>query len=176
MKTYSVKSSAHRAAKQAGLGKEEYTVIEVDGGFTYEVIVNDTPVIAEFTRCPSCAIHLSNGVGLHDSEGDGKTYLHKAFMYKCLACEHEFGPAIPEPEVKGPWSTPKAKAPREVTHVSTAERPTKLVWHIADEMILANPDVRRKEVIAECVRRGIAFYTARTQYQQWLAVFKGTAK
>ena len=176
MNTYAVKSSAHRAAKQAGLSKEEYTVIEVDGGFAYEVIINDTPVIAEFTRCPHCAVHLSNGVSEHGQDVNGKPYLHKAFIYQCLGCGGEFGPAIPEPEVKGPWSTPKAKAPREVTHVSTAERPTKLVWHIADEMILANPDARRKEVIAECVRRGIAFYTARTQYQQWLAVFKGTAK
>ncbi len=51
---------------------------------------------------------------------------------------------------------------------STIVRPTKKVWHIADEMKGAT----RQQVIAECVKRGIAFYTARTQYQSW----KSTAK
>lgn len=63
----------------------------------------------------------------------------------------------------------------EVTNESTAERPCKLVWHIADEMKAANPEVKRKEVLAECVKRGVAFYTARTQYQQWLGVQKEMA-
>jgi hypothetical protein len=70
----------------------------------------------------------------------------------------------------------KGKAKPEVKHKSDIERPTKAVWHIADEMSAANPQVRRKDVIAECVRRGIAFYTARTQYQQWLSIKKGSAK
>jgi hypothetical protein len=35
-------------------------------------------------------------------------------------------------------------------------------------MSAANPAVTRKQVIEECTKRGIAFYTARTQYQQWL--------
>jgi hypothetical protein len=41
--------------------------------------------------------------------------------------------------------------------------PTKAVWAIADEMKAANPAVTRKQVVDECVRRGIALYTARTQ-------------
>ncbi len=47
--------------------------------------------------------------------------------------------------------------------ISTAERPTKLVWDIADK----HPELKRKEVIEECVRQGIAYGTARTQYQHW---------
>ncbi|MWV11152.1 hypothetical protein F3I62_03495 [Pseudomonas sp. R-28-1W-6] len=46
---------------------------------------------------------------------------------------------------------------------STVESPVKRVWGIADSM----PEARRKDVIAECERQGIAFYTARTQYQKW---------
>jgi hypothetical protein len=46
---------------------------------------------------------------------------------------------------------------------STCERPTKKVWNIADAM----PKASRKEVMAECVRQGIAYGTARTQYQAW---------
>lgn len=120
MKTYTVKSSAHRAAKQAGFEKDQYEIVEVDGQFGFQPIE-----VAE------------------------------------------------EPVQEAPA---KGKAKPEVKHKSDIERPTKTVWHIADEMSAANPQVRRKDVIAECVRRGIAFYTARTQYQQWLATKNGTAK
>jgi len=60
----------------------------------------------------------------------------------------------------------------EIVRESTVERPCKLVWHIADEMVGA----RRKDVLAACVARGVAFYTARTQYQVWLSIKNGTAK
>jgi hypothetical protein len=50
-----------------------------------------------------------------------------------------------------------------VTHESVIERPCKQVWHIADAM----PGAKRKEVLEACVKAGIAYYTARTQYQQW---------
>ena len=68
---------------------------------------------------------------------------------------------------------PAVKA--DVVHESTVERPCKLVWYIADEMVAANPAVRRKDVLAACVSRGVAFYTARTQYQQWLGIQKEMA-
>ena len=68
---------------------------------------------------------------------------------------------------------PSSKA--DVVHESTVERPCKLVWHVADEMTAANPAVRRKDVLAACVARGVAFYTARTQYQQWLGIQKEMA-
>lgn len=122
MKLYAIKSSAHRAAKQAGFEKGQYEIIEVDGRFGFRPI--------EMTEDAS---------------------------------EGEAAPA-------------KGKAKPEIKRKSDIERPTKAVWHIADEMFAANPQVRRKDVIAECVRRGIAFYTARTQYQQWLAAKKGTIK
>lgn len=49
---------------------------------------------------------------------------------------------------------------------STVERPCHLVWELAESM----PGARRKDVIAAAVEKGVAFYTARTQYQQWLTV------
>lgn len=178
MKLYTVKSSAHRAAKQAGFEKDQYEIVEVDGQFGYKLLEAEAPVaeaeepvVEEFVNCPHCGIHLSNGFGVHLQEVDGKEIKHKAFEYACLACGEEFGPAIAE---EAPKAAPKRKI--EITNHSTIERPTKTVWHIADEMSAANPQVRRKDVIAECVRRGIAFYTARTQYQQWLATKNGTAK
>lgn len=56
--------------------------------------------------------------------------------------------------------------------ISSVPKPTKLVWAIADEMNAAardagQPAPTRKEVQDECIRRGIATGTARTQYQAW---------
>jgi hypothetical protein len=59
-----------------------------------------------------------------------------------------------------------------VTRESTVERPTKQVWHIADEM----KGAKRKEVLDACVKAGIAYYTARTQYQLWLQCQKEMAE
>lgn len=60
---------------------------------------------------------------------------------------------------------PKAKP--EVSHKSTIESPTKTVWHIADEMMAKDPKTTRKQILDACVAKGIAYYTARTQYQAW---------
>lgn len=56
--------------------------------------------------------------------------------------------------------------------VSSIKLPTKKVWDIADKMFAEaeknnNPAPKRKEVIEECVRQGIAYGTARTQFQHW---------
>lgn len=51
---------------------------------------------------------------------------------------------------------------------SEIESPCFVVWDTADKMIGA----RRKDVIAACVAKGVAFYTARTQYQLWLTAVK----
>lgn len=120
--------------------------------------------------CPSCGTHLSNGIGEHNQEVNGKALKHDHFEYCCLACGVEFGPAIPSKK------SAKAVAPRgPVTHESTATRPCKLVWQIADDVFLANPEAKRSEVLAECVKQGVAYFTARTQYQQWLTVQKEMA-
>lgn len=83
-----------------------------------------------------------------------------------LVTKMEEPPPLPSEKV-----TTKEKKPPSTTipmvHKSTIEWPTKAVWAIAEEMHAANPNVRRKQVMDECVRRGVAFWTARTQYQQW---------
>jgi hypothetical protein len=184
MKTYAVKSSAHRAAKQAGLTKEQYEIVEVDGQFGFKAIEETpakpvAPIGTEVEgdlhdyRCPHCNTDLDNGIGLHGDEVNGKTIKHDQFIYACLACNGEFGPAIPADLPKAEKKAPTKKI--EVTNHSTIELPTKRVWHIADEMKAKDQNVRRKDVIAECVRQGVAFYTARTQYQQWLQVQKEMA-
>lgn len=50
---------------------------------------------------------------------------------------------------------------------STVDNPCWLVWDLAEKMTAKGS--KRKDVIAECQKRGVAFYTARTQYQHWLS-------
>lgn len=89
-------------------------------------------------------------------------------------------PAAVEAKPAKPAKTEKqARAPRLDTPIlqeSSAERPCKLVWHIADEMKTTRPSATRAEILDACVKRGVAYYTARTQYQQWQGVQKEMAK
>lgn len=119
------------------------------------------------THCPSCGIHLDNGVGTHNQEVNGKYIKHDQFEYCCLACEAEFGPAI-----KGK-KAPKVKTEtKPIENRSTVESPCRLVWDLADKMVGA----ARKDVIAAAQEKGVAFYTARTQYQLWRQVRKEMAE
>lgn len=61
---------------------------------------------------------------------------------------------------------------KEILRKSKIKKPCYRVWDIADEMT----DARRKDVIAACVAEGIAFYTARTQYQLWKQANAATTK
>ena len=65
----------------------------------------------------------------------------------------------------------KIKVQGDVLRESSVLRPCKQVFHIADSMQGAS----RKEVIEACVNAGIAFNTARTQYQNWSSVQKEMA-
>ena len=51
------------------------------------------PVAGEFSHCPSCKIHLSNGWTAHDHEVNGELpgITHE---FQCLACLHEFGDSV----------------------------------------------------------------------------------
>ncbi|MCK9234944.1 MAG: hypothetical protein M0P09_01355 [Acholeplasmataceae bacterium] len=73
--------------------------------------------------------------------------------------------------VTGKPSKPKAE-PKEWVRQSSILKPTKAVWFIADELYAkaeaeGQPYPTRSQVQDECVRRGIASGTARTQFQHW---------
>lgn len=57
-------------------------------------------------------------------------------------------------------ATPAESMPRNKSSVAN---PVQQVWAVADAM----PEAKRKDIIAACVEQGIAFFTARTQYQKW---------
>ena len=60
---------------------------------------------------------------------------------------------------------------------SLVEKPCSLTWDIAAKMHAENCMVKRKAVLEACVKAGISYYTARTQYQEWYrASGKGKTK
>lgn len=88
---------------------------------------------------------------------------------------NETGDAVPADELK--CETPddvgnnEANDDADIVRKSSVEKPTKRVWHIAESM----KGARRKDVIEACVNEGIAYYTARTQYQLWYTASKNDA-
>ena len=56
--------------------------------------------------------------------------------------------------------------PINAVKTSAVKNPVKTVWDIADKMW----GERRKDIIAACVNAGIAYNTARTQYQAYYAI------
>lgn len=168
-KTFAAKSSVIRAAKpliEANiLHLNAFTVEQNEEGKFFAKLI---PVVDGYTYCPHCGIHLDNGVGYHGQDVNGKAIKHESFEYECLACGEEFGPEI------GKKATPveKTSSKRVVSSTSTVELPTKKVWHIADSAEMKGKS--RKEVIEACVAAGIAYNTARTQYQQWFTATKNS--
>ena len=92
-------------------------------------------------HCPSCGVHLSNGVGIHAEEVNGKWVVHtKTHENWCMGCGHEFGPLLPGKTAKA-VGTPHAnmktslKLDRRVVCVETDEE-----FKNAYQMWIANPD------------------------------------
>lgn len=165
-KSYIVESQAIKAAaKEFGESWADGHKISFDVATKkYRVQALPREVVPGFTHCPHCDIPLENGVGYHNDEVNGKTIKHDVAIYACLGCGEEFGPAI---DVGQAEADKQANASMGVDaakpRISVCERPTKKVWDIADKM----PKATRKEVMEECVRQGVAYGTARTQYQAW---------
>lgn len=195
MKTYSTKANARRALKaigdyalaaadqliqeidgQFGFDKEAAELVQYEGstgitGTTEEELVtpvgfthsSDAELDKEFidrcghATCPECSIHLSNGlldfVSVVESMGSyAAAYAAQQHQWSCMACGAEFGDLV---------APPAEPAPK--LNKSIIEKPCVAVWNIAESM----PGAKRKEVLEACVAAGIAYYTARTQYQQW---------
>lgn len=126
----------------------------------------------------SSAIRAAKKAGLSTGEYEIIEEAGK-FGFRAIKAD-EVEEQVPEEEA-APKRSPRRKQPKKeatskeqstkkevvMLRKSTIESPSKRVWEIADQMKAANPNVRRKDVIAACVEQGIAYYTARTQYQLW---------
>lgn len=185
MKSYSTKANANRAAKSQGLELGAFEVIEIDGRFIFQAIssdlFNEAEADAEFQALQErqkellaitveaivgynpqlllpAPVPVFNGLtycpecGIHLNNGYGSDVAHPEGDIYCLACDHVLA---------------KGKLVK-----SSVDNPVQLVWEIADRLWGA----RRKDIIAECVRQGVAYNTARTQYQAFYKVKSKEAK
>lgn len=118
----------------------------------------------ETAVCPHCGInHIANGWQEYFSLKADNLHQGMTNEYICLACDGQFGPAIKKAAAKQ-----KTGKTFVITERSTVDSPVKKVWAIANSM----PNERRKMVIAACVEAGVAYSTARTQYQHWFKANK----
>jgi hypothetical protein len=171
-KPYAIRSSATRAAKQDGFAPEQITVREVEGGFAYFINEPSLAAKAEVAGEPEQVVEA-----IRVAEQAAATPA-PVEVVDAHTAEAKLAAGLAAREAQAPQDTPPTAAPTAPDRKgkSTVEGPTKLVWAIADEMFAANPDTKRKDVIAAAQARGIAYYTARTQYQQWLTATKASKK
>lgn len=152
-KGYSSKSNARRAVKAAGLPEGTYTITGT-GPFMVTTVNGAKPETIAVNVAVEKAVAKA-------------TTLDKASKQalKNMAAKRKVA---------------KTKAVRKggslagvpMLHQSEILRPCKTVWAIADGM----KGKSRAEIIAACVHKGIAFYTARTQYQQYRAAMARSVK
>ena len=67
----------------------------------------------------------------------------------------------------------KTQVPREILKQSVIEEPCRYVWDMADKMYPEG--FKRGQIIQKCIDDGVAFHTARTQYQLWFTAMKNDA-
>ena len=149
MKTYSTKANAKRAAKNQGLDLNAISIYEQDGVWVIGQadLFDEAQAEAEFEAMKKRQAELKI----------------EAELAAALWLE-TFVPYNPQLLLPAPKKVKKSteSLPRE----SVINNPVKMVWEIADRMW----GERRKDIIAECVRLGIAYNTARTQYQAFYKV------
>ena len=149
MKTYSTKANAKRAAKNQGLDLNVISIYEQDG------------------------VWVIGQADLFDDAQAEKEYLALQTRQAELKIEAELAASlwlasfVPyNPQLLLPAPKKVKKETKSLPRESVISNPVKMVWEIADRMW----GQRRKDIIAECVRLGIAYNTARTQYQAFYKV------
>lgn len=187
IKTYSARPSAVRGLARhlgsantadvnlASLIKQEnnqffFDTDEADAAVGLNVSEEDENLILTcgHATCPSCGIHLSNGLLDFDSLVDTKgsaaaAYELQKHEWSCMGCNHEWGNEIPAP-VKASASRPnKTGRTYPNRHHSDIESPSEVVFGLADTMVGA----KRKEVVDAAIAKGVTPNTARAAYQHW---------
>lgn len=185
---YSSKSTALRGIERAGITDKaqaaklvsqqpsgkwgfDQDAVATALGINPELSEDDQNLVYDYGHheCPGCGIHLSNGVsdydGMVDRHGEKGAYEHQQREWACMACGHQWGTEIEAPKSKG-----RKEPTRHYVNKSTVDGAVAK----CHELFSANPDLRRKDAIQLAVDAGIAFYTARTQYQKWFKAQKAS--
>ena len=190
-KPYTLKSSAVRAAKEDGFKPGEFEVKKNKKGFYYEpnedlvqeavldelerdlaYVANHETFKGEVPQSASPDLLQEMEDRAERADSGNKTIVKAP------------PPPPPPPAVAqavaqetptGDDETRSEAAAFRNRRLSKCDSPTKIVWQLCDEMTAANPDVKRKEIMARCNEYGIAYNTAATQIQWWRKA-KGLAK
>lgn len=144
MKTYSSKANANRAAKKQNL--IDYVITQNAEGWFIDLF-NEEVATAQISNVQQLHVDL-----LVKKELEIESWKKEFIDYN--------------PQLLLTY-TPIVKV-IEVKRESTVKNPVKMVWQIADEMWGQS----RKDIIAKCVEAGIAYNTARTQYQAFYQIKK----
>ena len=156
MKTYSTKANANRAAKTAGLETGAFNILEIDGRWVLEVTKHTTGEANLFDEAQAEA----------EFEAMKKRQAELKIEAE-LAASLWLATFVPyNPQLLLPAPKKVKKSTESLPRESVISNPVKMVWEIADKMW----GERRKDIIEECVKQGIAYNTARTQYQAFYKV------
>jgi len=137
----------------------------------------EAPVVGEFTYCPHCEIHLSNGYQTDSDLRNGMNGLKgcEKYEYLCLACAEEFGPEIIRTQ-KAVSSAPTGtgvKIEKDRPEQNGIKRPSRggkcaQVWDICDAFFaehLASPKPKYMKEAAKA--RGLNENNAVIEMYQW---------
>lgn len=173
MKGYSTKANARRAAKSQGLDVDQLFFIEnEDKLWTWETERRQAQPAEEPTRVEvSITVKTDSSENVPVEVNIENTTTGETLTENFIAEQEQIADKIANNAVLADPISPVGNI-ETFPHQSTISKPCKQVFHIADEMKAKDPEATRSEIINECVKRGIAFYTARTQYQQWFQVQK----
>lgn len=149
MKTYSTKANAKRAAKNQGLDLNAISIYEQNGAWVIGQadLFDEAQAEAEYSALQARQAELKI-----EAELAASLWLETFIPYN--------------PQLLLPAPKKVKKETKSLPRESVIGNPVKMVWEIADRMW----GQRRKDIIEECVRLGIAYNTARTQYQAFYKV------
>lgn len=116
-------------------------------------------------KCPSCGIHLSNGLMDFDALSEHKGSDAAAFKlqqreWSCMGCNAQWGPEMVIAKAAKPTKTGRTYPNRQHSDI---ESPSDVVFALADEM----KGAKRKEVVDAAIAKGVTPNTARAAYQHW---------
>jgi hypothetical protein len=156
MKTYKAKSSVARAAKKE-FGTDWKTIGQ--------------PMMDEMT-----GLYYFQPYAIRETEEITTEQIEKVIdkiipetvetpVETYVAFGNHYQVVLPAPKVR------KSVAKADLRGKSAIGSPCRIVWDIAGEM----EGARRKDIIQACVEAGVAYYTARTQYQKYREAMKNSA-
>lgn len=157
-KTWRVKTPGELAPQKSARQESEAAILELQAAIaecktvecTTNLLDRLNDIAKQYKLAEAIVAALDDAIGLRAQEIEADAELTRAQVT-----------AVADTKNGKPW-----------VRASSIEKPTKRVWAIADEMYAAaeaegKAMPSRSEVQAECVRRGIASGTARTQFQHW---------